>query len=456
MKKIIFTIAMLITAAGLFAQVAVNNNGSQPDASAMLDVQSTEKGMLVPRMTAAERDAISDPANGLLIFCTDDNNFYMNKGTTDVSDWQVMGSQWVNEGSNIYYITGNVGIGESNPTVQAHVNGVVAAKYGSQSSPAYQFGDANEQTGLASPEYRTIVFINNGSESARFEAEGRMGIGTNNPDDAALLELSSTTMGLLPPRMSGTQMNAISSPPPGLLVYNTTVNMLFCYNGESWKPTMNNDGMSCGTISYGGDSYNTVIIGTQCWMAENLNVGTRIDGLDEQEDNDIIEKYCYDDLESNCDTYGGLYQWDEMMQYTSGEKSQGICPTGWHLPDDGEWKTLEGYVDSEYGVGNGEWNNTLYRGFDVGLNLKSENAWTWTSGGYGDDLYDFAAEPGGIRVTGGIGITFTDIHLVGLFWTSSAFNTDDAWRRLLSWTSNQVSRLETDKEKGFSVRCIKN
>ena len=454
MKKIIFTLAIMLTVGSLFAQVAVNTDGSEPDASAMLDVQSTEKGMLVPRMTEAERDAISDPANGLLIFCTDDNNFYMNKGTAGTLDWQVMSSQWVNDGSNIYYTTGNVGIGESDPIAKVHVNGVVAAKYGSQASPAYQFGDANEQTGLASPEYRTIVFINNDSESARFEADGRMGIGTNNPDDAALLELSSTTMGLLPPRMSTTQMNAISSPPSGLLVFNTTVNMLFCYNGESWKPTMNNDGMSCGTISYSGKSYNTVIIGTQCWMAENLNVGTRIDGLNEQIDNSIIEKYCYDDLESNCDTYGGLYQWDEMMQYSTEEGTQGICPMGWHLPDDEQWKTLEGYVDSEYGVGDGEWDNTLYRGFDAGLNLKSGN--NWTSGGYGDDLYDFAAEPGGLRLTEVVGATFSEIQLAGLFWTSSAFDSDDAWRRLLSWSLDKIGRLETDKEKGFSVRCIKD
>jgi len=69
---------------------------------------------------------------------------------------------------------------------------------------------------------------------------------------------------------------------------------------------------SCGnpfTDSRDGKTYNTVQIGDQCWFKENLNVGTRINGVQEQTDNSVIEKYCYADLESNCDIYGGLYQW---------------------------------------------------------------------------------------------------------------------------------------------------
>ncbi|MCK5838660.1 MAG: hypothetical protein KAG99_02370, partial [Bacteroidales bacterium] len=88
------------------------------------------------------------------------------------------------------------------------------------------------------------------------------------------------------------------------------------------------------SMLYEGQTYSIVAIGTQCWMAENLNVGTRIDGVDEQTDNPTLEKYCYNDLESNCDIYGGLYQWNEMMQYVTTEGAQGICPSGWHIPTD--------------------------------------------------------------------------------------------------------------------------
>ena len=79
-------------------------------------------------------------------------------------------------------------------------------------------------------------------------------------------------------------------------------------------------------------------------MAENLNVGTRISGSSNQTNNSIIEKYCYDDLEANCNTYGGLYQWDEAMQYSATEGVKGICPTGWHLPTDAEWTTLADFL----------------------------------------------------------------------------------------------------------------
>ena len=86
------------------------------------------------------------------------------------------------------------------------------------------------------------------------------------------------------------------------------------------------------TVEYGGQTYNTVLIGNQCWMKENLNIGTRIDFSQDQTNNSIIEKYCYYDDELNCKKYGGLYQWSEMMQYTTIAGTQGICPDGWHLP----------------------------------------------------------------------------------------------------------------------------
>ena len=80
-------------------------------------------------------------------------------------------------------------------------------------------------------------------------------------------------------------------------------------------------------------------------LAQNLNVGTRINGLQEQTNNGIIKKHCNGDLDSNCNVYGGLYQWDEAMQYVTTEGVKGICPTGWHLPTDAEWCTLTQYSD---------------------------------------------------------------------------------------------------------------
>ena len=95
------------------------------------------------------------------------------------------------------------------------------------------------------------------------------------------------------------------------------------------------------TVNYGGKTYNTIQIGTQCWLKENLDIGTKIAGSLNQTDNSIIEKYCYGDLDANCTTYGGLYQWNEAMQYVTTVNTQGICPTGWHIPQYFELQILK-------------------------------------------------------------------------------------------------------------------
>jgi uncharacterized protein (TIGR02145 family) len=203
-------------------------------------------------------------------------------------------------------------------------------------------------------------------------------------------------------------------------------------------------------IEYEGQSYSTVMIGTQCWMAENLNVGTKINATQNQADNSTIEKYCYDNNEANCDIYGGLYQWDEMMQYVTTMGTQGICPDGWHIPGDAEWKTLEGTVDSQYGVGDPEWDNTMYRGYDAGKNLKSTSG--WTSDGNGTDLFGFTALPGGYRNTAGI---FNYLEMYTYFWSSSLYaSTYPIYRNIFFNRDNVMWNYEY-KENGFSVRCIR-
>ncbi len=81
-------------------------------------------------------------------------------------------------------------------------------------------------------------------------------------------------------------------------------------------------------VKYAGRTYNTVQIGSQCWLKNNLNIGRMIEDSTKQNNNTIIEKYCYYNSEVNCKTYGGLYRWDEAMQYSTTEGAQGICPEG--------------------------------------------------------------------------------------------------------------------------------
>ena len=88
----------------------------------------------------------------------------------------------------------------------------------------------------------------------------------------------------------------------------------------------------------------------QCWMARNLNIGIVIDSTSVPLDNDTIEMYCPYNDPAYCDEFGAIYSWTQMMNHSMNEGSQGICPTGWHIPTDGEWRILEralGMTESE-------------------------------------------------------------------------------------------------------------
>ncbi|MBP6978994.1 MAG: FISUMP domain-containing protein [Bacteroidales bacterium] len=215
---------------------------------------------------------------------------------------------------------------------------------------------------------------------------------------------------------------------------------------------------TCGDdLDYEGQSYATVLIGTQCWMAENMNVGTKINSTQsgyQQQDNGIIEKYCYDNDEANCEVYGGLYEWPEAMQYVLSEGVQGICPAGWHLPTDNEWKILEGTVDSQYPVGDPEWDKMGVRGYDAGGNLKEPGTVHWIPPNEGaSNSSGFTGLPGGYRITTG---EFGNSGSDGYFLTSSQYDSTRSWSRLLCYYTMQLSRPFYLKKVGFSVRCLKD
>ncbi len=264
-------------------------------------------------------------------------------------------------------------------------------------------------------------------------------------NSSAILDLKSTDKGLLLPRMSLTQMNAITSPPEGLIVFCTTVNSAFCYNGSSWMKLFWNDGESCGTIDYGGQIYQTVIIGTQCWMAENLNIGSLIVGTQDQTDNDTIEKYCYNNSTTNCDTYGGLYQWDEIMQYVTTEGTQGICPPGWHLPSDAEWCILENEVDS----GDVPCDTQGFRGTDAGKHLKTTTEWYVNTG---TDSFDFSALPTGFLYSNN---NYIQVDTTAIWWSSTDFIPTHKFYHLIRYNSDKVVYSFDSKECGISVRCVR-
>ncbi len=205
------------------------------------------------------------------------------------------------------------------------------------------------------------------------------------------------------------------------------------------------------TIPYGGQVYHTVAIGNQCWLRENMNIGTMLNGGEPQSNNDTIEKYCYDNDTANCIKYGGLYMWKEMMKYFPLQSSQGICPNGWHIPGDDEWKELEGFADSQYGIGDPVWDEEFFRGLDAGRHLKALLG--WISGGNGDNLYDFKALPGGFWESG---FSFAREGEEAHFWSSTHDSGHNGRERTLRYDKDQISRSYTWDESAFSVRCLRD
>ncbi len=211
----------------------------------------------------------------------------------------------------------------------------------------------------------------------------------------------------------------------------------------------------CATIGCGatttvtdtqGNSYSIVTIGQQCWMQENLNLGTQISGAIDQTDNGTIEKYCYDNVEANCTTSGGLYEWNEAMGYLATEGAQGICPNGWHIPTDSEWKTLEGVL----GMTTTAQNTTGWRGTDQGDRLKVANKCT---GGENCNASEFTALLGGYKNRNGD--VFQGTGMDSYFWSSTVATSTTTWSRYLSSSYPTVYRFNDNNGAGFSVRCVK-
>ena len=216
---------------------------------------------------------------------------------------------------------------------------------------------------------------------------------------------------------------------------------------------------ACGDVltdSRDSKSYATVLIGTQCWMAENINYGSLTVGANNQGSDcpsvAETEKYCYSDIEGNCTTDGGLYQWAQAMcgaascngtgesQPACTNPVQGICPSGWHIPSHYEYTTLEKNVGSNPGAFPYDESTIGWLGTNEGTNLKVEG-----SSGFEGLLT-------GCRNTGG---SFGSRGTYSYFWSSLESGTI-AWRRLLGSGSAAVYRNAGNKLYGFSVRCIKD
>jgi uncharacterized protein (TIGR02145 family) len=194
-----------------------------------------------------------------------------------------------------------------------------------------------------------------------------------------------------------------------------------------------------GSLSYEGQTYKTVIIGTQTWMAENLNYS-------------VAGSKCYNNEPENCIKYGRLYDWSTAMGFSSScnsstcsnliqTKHRGICPSGWHIPSSkAEWNTLSNYVQSNSGCSN----------CAVRL-LKATSS--WYNNGNGTDNYGFSALPGGVGSSDG---SFSDVGNIGYWWSANEDGNDVAYNQDMIYYFDFAYGAYNSKDHLFSVRCLQD
>ncbi|MCL2260863.1 MAG: fibrobacter succinogenes major paralogous domain-containing protein [Fibromonadales bacterium] len=193
------------------------------------------------------------------------------------------------------------------------------------------------------------------------------------------------------------------------------------------KPEINSNGIFLkNPVSYGDESYEAVLIGTQTWMAQNLNY-------------DADGSKCYNNSEPNCSTYGRLYNWATAMANSASSSAnpsgvQGVCPAGWHIPSDAEWTAL-----------------TTAVGSNPGAKLKAASG--WNSSGNGTDDYGFSALPGGNGISSGL---FNNVGYRGLWWSSTEGNASNAYYWGMIYNDSDVSRYDFSKTSLYSVRCVQD
>jgi len=260
--------------------------------------------------------------------------------------------------------------------------------------------------------------------------QAQVGIGITTPAASAQLDLTSTTKGFLPPRMTTAQRDAISGPASGLVIFNTTTNSLEIKNSSGWI-----------SLSASFVALPSIVIGTQQWMRENLDVLTYRNGDIIPQVTDAIAwaalttgAWCYYNNDvANGAIYGKLYNWYAVND------SRGLAPAGWHIPTDAEWTTL----------------STLLGGESVaGGKMKTTGTTRWTTPNEGaTNESGFAGLPGGLRFGDG---TFSLVGSFGYWWSSTEYATTLAWYHYLYYNNGSFSRYGDYKRDGFSVRCLRD
>jgi uncharacterized protein (TIGR02145 family) len=386
MKKIHAFLLVCIASSGLSQGVRIGPGQGSPDPSAGLEISFSDKGLLPPRMTSAERDAIVAPAEGLRIFNTNTNceNFF--NGTT----WREL-------------------CGTCTPGVPL--------------SP--------------------LLLPSGGSGTAFFAPNTSGAVFTIQPS------LNATNYNWTVPNTwtitsgNGTTSITVDVGPSDLngMVYVTASNGCGTGGGNGWFVTALASS-SCGTVTdIDGYTYEAVSAGGMCWMAENLRVSRYKDNSPIAEITDDAEWAAdesgawanYNHDAGNGLIYGKLYNWAAVTN------PAGLCPSGWHMPSYDEWNSFVQLLGGDAAAGG---------------RLKSTGLAYWSPNLYAEDNINFTGLPGGHRDSDG---SFGWIGEWAEFWTASEFwDPSMGWMRGLLNVNGQAYSGYWDKNRGMSVRCVKD
>jgi uncharacterized protein (TIGR02145 family) len=392
MKRVVLgLLAFLMTVTTYGQGIGINETNASPAASAILDVSSTDKGFLTPRMTTAQRYAVNSPADGLLVFDTDENCFAVYK----MSAWYLLcGTLDAGSVKTLSIISGNGQSGcESSvlgsPVLVELLDGNGTPVVGSTLNFTVTAGGGN-------PSVATVVTNVSGQAQVNW------------------------TVGL-----TGAQTMEISG--TGITKKAANASIVAC--------------SACGASNIfvdGRDSetYGTITIGGKRWMAENLRYNAPGSQL-----NPANPSICY----------GRLYNWATLMNGATSSSAnpsgvQGVCPSGWHIPSDSEWKDLE----MALGISSADANTVGSRGTNQGAQLKSTTG--WNSNVNNTNSTGFNAFP----ANGYYPSTFYGLGAYAYFWSSTQKDANFVWYRHLTNADSMVNRNYGNKDYSHSCRCVEN
>lgn len=417
---LIFNI-ILLTCFTVFSQsgAAINTSGAVAHSSAILDVSSSNQGILIPRMTKAQKQAIPLPiATGLMIYQTDSTTgFWYYNGTAWVQSIGIVGATGATGQDGAAGATGPLVSGTTGQTLRHDGTGWVA-------------NSTLHNTGV------------------------NIGIGTNNPEPTALIDLNSTTKGTLITRMNTTERDAILNPAEGLQIFNTTTKCFECYIYGLWQKLScgfncgvdnvnfiyNNSSVSYGTVS---GNYNN---GQYCWLDRNLGASAVAT------------------IVAHTDGYGDLFQWGRLDDgHQVRTPLSGTTSTQSNATNPGHSKFIQGSTNWYSGLNP----DNLWQGV-TGINNPCPSGWripnktefdnelsTWATNG-GKNYNGAIASPLRLSATGtrlsGSGNPY-GVGTNGYYWSFTVYN-NKAY--LLFFTSIDAYTGTDERALGMSVRCIRD